>query len=120
MNHDEAAAAIHEAFAKAAEHEQHGHVPGPPRIYQLDAVYSDDDHACYPVPTDARPGDVMLIAVGGVTFHRVATGDEDGQWVPDVWRAIGETGTGHLVGPEGWERTPTVDGEQPLADQGFQ
>lgn len=87
------------------------------RIYQLDPVWGDDQHEVYPVPPDTQPGDVMLIATGSVTFYRVATGDD--ARMADVWRVVGGIVHGHLTPPEGWERTPTVDGEQPLADQGF-
>lgn len=94
--------------------------PRAPRVYQLDPVWGDDHHEVYPVPPDTQLGDVMLIATGDVTFYRVATADEPRDPV-DIWRPIGE-GPGHwlLETPAGWERTPTVDGVHPLADQGFQ
>ena len=97
-------AAIRKAFAPVGR-----------RIYQLDPVWGDDAYEVFPVPPDVQAGDIMIIAVNGITFHRVATVDEPRDLV-NVWR---DGAAGHLVTPDGWERTPTVDGERPLTEQGW-
>lgn len=81
------------------------------RIYQLFPVWGDDTYDAYPIPPDTEPGDIMLITIGaGGTLHRVVADDEPRDLVY-VYR--------DGVAPTGWVRTPAVDGERSLADQGL-